>query len=112
MAGADRLDRGDAVHARQLQVHQHHVGPVPFVQLDRFGAIGGLALHAHVRLGAEHGGDALAQQRMVVDDEHADRLAGMGAGGIVIGHGSGGQAGLGLKIARSHVQRETLRLGR
>ena len=39
---ADGLGRRDAVDVRHLDVHQDHVGPLGFGQLDRFGAILGL----------------------------------------------------------------------
>ena len=71
--GAYGRDGFDASQARHLQIHQRDVG-LEFAEAhDRFGAVARFADKRHVRLRFEDRGDAVAQHRMVVDDENADR---------------------------------------
>ncbi|CEE69641.1 conserved hypothetical protein [Xanthomonas citri pv. citri] len=67
---ADALDGFDPVHARHLQIHQHHVRAQARVAGHRLFAVFRFADHAHVVLGGEHGTEPIAQQRMVVYHQH------------------------------------------
>ena len=69
----DRADGVQAVHARQLQVHQRDVGPMLQELLDRLFAVARLRDDGHVGLQADDADDAFAHQTMVVDAEYANR---------------------------------------
>jgi hypothetical protein len=73
----DVLDRGaglDPGAARHPHVHQDDVGEQGRGLGHRFGAVGRLADHLDVRLLAEDHLETTAEERVVVDDEDADRL--------------------------------------
>ncbi len=72
VVAADPGDGLHAVHAWQLQVHQHHVRAQGHVLGDRFLAIGRFAQQPHVGLHAKQCGQAVAQQGVVINNEHAD----------------------------------------
>ena len=61
----------DAFHHRHPQIEQRHVGMVPFVGFDRLDAIAGLGDHPQVRFLVDDVGDAGAEQRVIVDEQHA-----------------------------------------
>ena len=63
----------DAVESRHPDVHQHHVGAKAARGLDRRQPVFRFADHLDVRLGLEDHAKAGAHQRLVVDDQNADR---------------------------------------
>ena len=69
----DRADGMQAVHARQLQIHQRDVGPMLQELLDRLFAVAGLRDDGHVGLQADDADDAFTHQTMIVDAEYANR---------------------------------------
>ena len=73
---ADRANRLDAAHRAELQVHQRHVGPVLPVQRHRFLAGRGERDDLHVGLTVDDQRDALADDPVIVDAEHADPTRG------------------------------------
>ena len=66
-------DRGRAVDAGHAQVHQHHVGPARLGERDRFVAVRRLPDHVVQRIAGEHAAQPVAHDRVVVDDQEADR---------------------------------------
>ncbi len=76
--GADLLDDREAVLLRHLDVEHHHLGDEPLDGLDRRGAVAALADDLHSRVPGEPEPHAVARQRLVVDDEHPERM--------VVGH--------------------------
>jgi hypothetical protein len=81
--------RLDAVHARHPDVHEDDVGPQRPHLRQRDLAVGGLADHLDVRLGLQDEAEAGAQQRLVVDQQDADRHDGLRVVGRVVGGGAG-----------------------
>ncbi len=71
---AQPRQRVDAAHARQVVVEQDHVGLQLGGAALRLAGIGGLADHAQLRLRAQQRDQPAAQQRVVVDHQHADRI--------------------------------------
>ena len=69
---ADRDHRVDAADVRQAEIHQRDVRTMLAEALDRLAAGRRLGDQHHVRLAVDDGGDAFAQQRMIVDAEDAD----------------------------------------
>ena len=68
----DRLDGFESAHGRQLQIHQRDVGPFAFEERDRFFACRSRADHFHVGLAGDDESDALANDAVIVDAEHAN----------------------------------------
>ena len=67
------LARGlDAVHLRHLHVHEHHVRVQPSRELERLGAVAGLAHHFDVVLGLEDQAQSRAYHLLVVRQHHGD----------------------------------------
>jgi hypothetical protein len=62
------------VHDRHADVHQHHGRGEPVDQRQHLGAVARLAHHPQVGGAAQHHHQACADQRVVVDHQHADRL--------------------------------------
>jgi hypothetical protein len=67
----DAARRLDPVELRHADVHQHDVRRQPPGQLDRLGAVGGLADDVEVVLGVEDHLEAGAHERPVVGDQDA-----------------------------------------
>ena len=76
---ADLLHRPDAVEPRHLEVHQHDVRREPRRLGDRLDAVARLADDLDPLLQAEERAEPLADDLVVVDDEHADRAQPSGA---------------------------------
>ena len=80
-----RRRRGDgpgglnAVEDGHAHIHEDHVGPVELDEADGVGPVRRLADDLHAVLGLEDHAEALAQQRLVVRQHHADGHAGAGA---------------------------------
>src|SRR5258708_5039131 len=70
---ANRNHGIDAVHFRHLQIHQGYIRTMDSELFDRLAAVGSLGNECHVRLTGQEGGHALAEERMVVDRENANR---------------------------------------
>ena len=85
---ANPPDRLDALHLRHPQVHQHDVGTVRAERLDGLAAVGGFGDDLEIGLLVDDVGDAGAQQRVIVDDQHARRAASAPAAGAVAGQRS------------------------
>jgi hypothetical protein len=86
--------RLDAVHARHPDVHEDDVGPQRPHLRQRDLAVGGLTDHLDVRLGLQDEAEAGAQQRLVVDQQDADRHDGLRVVGAWSGEGrAAGRAG-------------------
>jgi hypothetical protein len=77
---AQQLGGGQALHPRRADVHQHDVGPVLGHRLCDLAAVRGLGDDRDVVGACEQHGQPGANQRVVVDDEHADPLAHFGHG--------------------------------
>ena len=77
---ANRAHRLDAAHHGHADVHQGDIGPMPFVQLHRFGAVGGFGHNLHVGLRLDDGTDAHAGNQVIFGDQHADWLRGHDCG--------------------------------
>ena len=71
---ANRNQGVRAVGAGKAQVHQRDVGTMPAELGDRLDAVGRLGDEHHVRLGLDHGREALAKHRVVFDAQYAYRL--------------------------------------
>src|ERR1700677_810053 len=69
---ADGAHGVDAVHAGHLQIHEHDIGPMQTKLFDGFQAIGSLADELQVGLIGNERGDALAQNRVIVDQGDAN----------------------------------------
>ena len=82
--GLDPADRGDAVHVRHQQVHQDDVRLEAAGHRHALGAVGGLADDLDVGLEVEEDPQPHPDDRMVVDDEHAD-----GGGSVTVTPGAG-----------------------
>src|ERR1700737_4761252 len=64
----ENRDHGvDAVHFRHLQIHQGYIRTMNSELLDGLAAVGSLGNQCHVRLTGQKGGDALAEEGMVVN---------------------------------------------
>ena len=66
-------NRFNAVHARQLEVHERNVGRMPPELFDRFFAVARLGDDRHARLEIEKARNALSQQAVIVNDQQAER---------------------------------------
>ncbi len=82
MTAHDLLGRLDPVHPRHPQVHHDHVGPAALGEGDGRFAVGGLADDADVRRAQEGEAQALADDLVVVCEEHGD-LGGFGHAAIL-----------------------------
>jgi hypothetical protein len=89
LAGTDLLGCLDAAHAGHLEVHQDHVGPQAFDRTRGLLAVLGFADHLDARLAVEQGSHALAHDRVVVSQQHAN--------GALLGFGQRGTS------TRTHV---------
>src|SRR6202789_477275 len=69
---ADGAHGVDACHAGHLQIHEHDIGPMQTKLFDGFKAIGSLADELQVGLIGNERGDALAQNRVIVDQGDAN----------------------------------------
>ncbi len=65
----DRLETADTGHP---QVHEDDVGRERVHERERLGAVGGFAHDLEVRLRGQHAPEAVANDRVIVGDEHAD----------------------------------------
>ena len=74
VGGGDLAGRLDAVDPGQVDVHQHEAGLERFGQLDRFLAALGLADDVEPGGGGDHHPHGAPKRRLVVDDEHGDRI--------------------------------------
>src|SRR5262249_35926593 len=63
--------RVDAVHVRQLDVHQHEVGGALAERVHVDGGGGAVTHHRQVGLGVETLHDPVAEERVVLDDHDA-----------------------------------------
>ena len=79
-ASASRRVASIAVDARHPQVHQDHVGRTGDRQPHRLLAVGRRADDLDARQQAEQHREALADDPLVVGEQHADRIAGRHAG--------------------------------
>ena len=70
---ADAADGFDPLHLRHAQVEQGDVGAMALEGVDRFAAVRRLGDDLQVGLVIDDVGDAGAQQRVVVHDQHARR---------------------------------------
>jgi len=70
MALTDQAGSLDAVHARHLQIHQHHIRPGVRDQLQCLGAILRYAHHLDPRRRAQDGLQSLAHQVLVVTNQY------------------------------------------
>ena len=69
---ADGAHGVDAVHAGHLQIHEHDIGPMEAELFDGLQAIGGLTDELQVGLIGNERGDALTQDRVIVDQGDAN----------------------------------------
>ena len=72
LVGDDPPGRLDAVDHRHADVHQHDVGPLAQHDLDRLGAVAGLADDVDVGRRAQQHAEPAAHQRLIVGDDHGD----------------------------------------
>ncbi len=100
--GLDAADRRDAIHVRHQEIHQHDVGLEAAGHRDAFGAVGGLADHLDVRLEVEEHLESHPDDRVVVDDQDADRR-GFGHVGSWRGIGAGRGSREGIARGRGRV---------
>ena len=75
---ADLLRRTDAVAVGQTGIEQGDVGPHPLDLGDRLESVGGLADDDEVVFAREHDLDRLAEQRLLVGEQHADHSVPLG----------------------------------
>ena len=91
--GEDPARRLQPVHARNADVHEHHVWTDLARQRDRFVAASCLCRHSDVTLALEHPVQARPTQRLTICEQCADRRYVAGAAGLVlpalIVHGEG-----------------------
>jgi hypothetical protein len=80
----DRSRRLDAVHARHPDVQHYDVGVAAAREIHRSGAVGGLADDDDAFLLFQDHAEALARQRLIVDEDDRDRVA----SGQSIAHGA------------------------
>ena len=71
---AHLLDHLEAVGAGHLNVEEHQVRGEAADGVDGLAAVAALADDLDVGLGREEAGHALARQRLVIDDQRAERL--------------------------------------
>jgi hypothetical protein len=69
----DRRGGGNAIHHRHQQVHQHHIWGELSRQAQRLGAVCRLADHFQFRVRREERPEPLAHDRMVVNEQNANR---------------------------------------
>src|SRR5215210_4125193 len=62
-----------AVHFRHLQIHQGYIRMMFSELFDRLMAVRSLSNQGHVRLTGQQSGNALTEERMVVNAENANR---------------------------------------
>src|SRR5262249_27333417 len=80
-AREDSLRRLDAVHARHPDVHQHDVRQYALREVDRLGSVAGFTDDVDVRVSVEDHAEAVADERLVVAEQDADRHSGTDATG-------------------------------
>src|SRR6185312_15227473 len=80
-APGELSDGGGSVHLRHPQVHQDHVRPQQAGQPDGLGPVGGLADDLEAGLVAEHPGQAVTDDRVVVGDQQPDDRGAVVGGG-------------------------------
>jgi hypothetical protein len=73
--GADARGGADAVEPGHADIHQDHIRAQRQGRADGLFAVAGLPDHGHVGLGVQDHAEAVAHERLVVDDEHADRVS-------------------------------------
>ena len=95
----------DALHHRHPQVEQDDVGAMPVERFDALESVGGLGDDLEVDLLVDDVGHAGAQQRVVVDDQHAGprrlRVAAAGASTSLCGM-AGSRNREGRRLPRQH----------
>jgi hypothetical protein len=67
--------RGEPVHPRHADVHQHHVGTCPGDHLKPLGPVASLADDLQVQRTAQHQAEAGPHEWVVVDEHDPDRPA-------------------------------------
>jgi hypothetical protein len=72
---AHREGRVDAIRVRQVKIDDRDVGSRALGFLYRLNTIPGERDHREVVLALEHSGDGVAEQRLPVGDQNADRVA-------------------------------------
>jgi hypothetical protein len=77
---SDLLRRVEAVHDRHRDVHQDHVGVDVQCDLDRLRPVCGVPDDLEPVVGGEDGLEGLAEQPVVVGDEHADPVRNVDGG--------------------------------
>ena len=70
----DPSGRGRTVENGHPQIHQHDVRTRLRDQLARLRAVGGLADHLDVGKQPEHGHESVAHDRLIIGNEHPDRI--------------------------------------
>ena len=60
-------------HRRKPKVHESDVGPMPTETLDGLMSVRGLRHNLHVRLAVDNRDNPLADERVIVDTQNADR---------------------------------------
>ena len=76
LGGAQDARRArDAVGPGHPDVHEHHVGPLLGGDEHRLRSVAGLADDGEVELRVDEHAHAASEQRLVIDEEHADRVA-------------------------------------
>jgi hypothetical protein len=96
----DRSRRLNAVHARHPDVHHDDVRVAPAGQLDRGRAVGGLADDSDAFLLFQDHAEALAQERLVVNEDDRDRVCAR----RTIAHGASGSR-IGIVAVTVHPRR-------
>ena len=66
------MQRLNAIHAGHAQVEQHHVRSVPLNERKSFLAIPCSSDYVEVLLGAQHVGEASADDGMIINDKNTD----------------------------------------
>jgi hypothetical protein len=70
------VDRARTVDLGHPEVHEDDVGPEPLGRNHRLAAVGRLADDLELRIAVEDAAEAVADDRVIVDDEQADRWHG------------------------------------
>src|SRR5438045_4282503 len=81
MRGDDAPGRLDAIDAGHVEVHHDDVRLLFCGEAYRLLAVGGLTHDGGLRQGGEQGAQALAEDRMVIGEEHAQRRGHAAASG-------------------------------
>ncbi len=71
---AERAQHFKAIHPGHLHIEQQQVGRVLSRGLHRGGTISALRHDLHIRLAPEQAAEPIAGERLVIDDEDAQRL--------------------------------------